>query len=176
MLVKIAVLDGFTLNPGDNPWTGLEELGDVEVYDRTSPGELIERAKDVDILVINKVRITEEGLRHSIRVGIQYVEAWLAGNGCVPLYNLMEDAATAEICRAQLWQCVHHGLKTDDGQDIGERFDTLLDEELAKIADELGHERFRGGKFTAAAQLFGDMVRKAECDEFLTLPAYEKLP
>ena len=61
--MKIAVLDGYTLNPGDNPWKGLEELGDVKVYDRTSPGELLERANDADILVINKVRITEEALQ-----------------------------------------------------------------------------------------------------------------
>jgi malate synthase len=91
------------------------------------------------------------------------------------LYNLMEDAATAEICRAQLWQCVHHGLRTNDGQDIGERFDAFLAEELDRIAAELGDERFSSGHFEAAASLFGDMVRKDKFDEFLTLPAYEQL-
>jgi len=131
--------------------------------------------KAADLLKVPSGDITEAGLRHSIRVGIQYVEAWLGGNGCVPLYNLMEDAATAEICRAQLWQCVHHGILTNDGQNIGERFDTFLDEELERIAAELGDERFGGGHFAAAANLFGDMVRKEEFDAFLTLPAYEQL-
>jgi len=128
-----------------------------------------------DLLKVPSGDITEAGLRHSIRVGIQYVEAWLGGNGCVPLYNLMEDAATAEICRAQLWQCVHHGLRTNDDQDIGDRFDGFLAEELERIAAELGDERFSSGHFEAAASLFGDMVRKDEFDEFLTLPAYEQL-
>ena len=60
--------------------------------------------------------ITEAGMRHNIRVGVQYLEAWLGGNGCVPLYHLMEDAATAEICRAQLWQWLHHGARTAEGR------------------------------------------------------------
>ena len=108
-------------------------------------------------------------------MGVLYLAAWMDGNGCVPLYDLMEDAATAEICRAQLWQCVHHGLNTDDDQDIGARFDAFLDEELERISQELGEGRFESGHFEAAARLFGDMVRKDEFDEFLTLPAYEQL-
>ena len=78
--------------------------------------------------------ITEDGLRSCIRVGVQYIEAWLRGSGCVPLYNLMEDAATAEICRAQLWQWLHHGARTSDGAPVTpERFDRLLTEEIDRI-------------------------------------------
>ena len=80
-----------------------------------------------DLLQVPDGAITEAGLRGCIRVGVQYLEAWLRGNGCVPLYHLMEDAATAEICRAQLWQWLRHGARTSDGQPITiERFDRLL--------------------------------------------------
>jgi malate synthase len=146
----------------------------------TGPNQLDVLREDVnvtaaDLLKVPTGDITEDGLRHSIRVGIQYVEAWLGGNGCVPLYNLMEDAATAEICRAQLWQCFHHDLRTADGQVVSECFDRFVAEELGKISAELGAERFAAGQFDAAARLFSDMVHKEECDEFLTLPAYEQL-
>ncbi len=128
-----------------------------------------------DLLKVPSGDITEDGLRHSIRVGIQYLEAWLGGNGCVPLYNLMEDAATAEICRAQLWQCFRHGLRTADGQDIRECFDCFVDEELARIREEVGDSRFEAGHFDEATGLFRDMVHDEDFDEFLTLPAYEQL-
>ena len=119
---------------------------------------------------------TDGGLRHNIRVGVQYVEAWLGGLGCVPLYNLMEDAATAEISRAQIWQWVRHGSRTADGRPItAERFDATLREELQVIAREIGPVRYASGQFAAAAALFGDMIRKPDFDEFLTLPAYERL-
>ncbi|MEO7387507.1 MAG: malate synthase A, partial [Gammaproteobacteria bacterium] len=129
-----------------------------------------------DLLRVPDGLITDSGLRHNIRVGVQYVEAWLGGQGCVPLYNLMEDAATAEISRAQIWQWVRHGARTDDGQPItAKRFDTTLVEEMQVIAREVGPERFARGQFEAAAALFGDMIRKPDFDEFLTLPAYERL-
>jgi len=120
--------------------------------------------------------ITIAGLRHNIRVGIQYVEAWLGGNGCVPLYNLMEDAATAEICRAQLWQWVHHDLRTAEGHGIRAGFDTFVEEELDRIRVELGAGSFDEARFATAATLFSDMVHDETFDEFLTLPAYERLP
>jgi malate synthase len=129
-----------------------------------------------DLLKVPEGRITDEGLRHNIRVGVQYVEAWLGGLGCVPLYHLMEDAATAEISRAQIWQWVRHGARTDDGRPVtAERFDATLREELQVIAREIGAQRYTGGNFQAAAALFGDMIRKPDFDEFLTLPAYEQL-
>ncbi|MEZ5564711.1 MAG: malate synthase A [Gammaproteobacteria bacterium] len=130
-----------------------------------------------DLLEVPDGAITDEGFRHNIRVGVQYVEAWLGGQGCVPLYHLMEDAATAEISRAQIWQWIRHGAQTTDGQLItAARFDSALKEELAVIVSEVGGERFASGHFEAAAALFGDMIRQPEFDEFLTLPAYEKLP
>ena len=88
----------------------------------------------------------------------------------------MEDAATAEIYRAQIWQRVRHGSRTADGRPItAERFDATLREELQVIAREIGPVRYGSGQFAAAAALFGDMIRKPDFDEFLTLPAYERL-
>src|SRR5207302_286545 len=106
----------------------------------------------------------------------QYLEAWLRGNGCVPLYHLMEDAATAEICRAQLWQWLRHGARTSDGQLVTvERFDRLLSAELDRIHDEVGAARLTHGVFPTAARLFEQMTKSETFDEFLTLPAYELL-
>ena len=135
------------------------------------------RASAADLLRLPAGAITDAGLRHNIRVGVQYVEAWLGGLGCVPLYNLMEDAATAEISRAQVWQWIRHGAGSEDGTPItAHRFDRTLREELAVIASEVGAERFDSGRFEAAGRLFGDMIKKPEFDEFLTLPAYDYLP
>ncbi|MGH8287440.1 MAG: malate synthase A [Steroidobacteraceae bacterium] len=129
-----------------------------------------------DLLRVPEGEITEGGLRHCIRVGVQYIEAWLRGSGCVPLYNLMEDAATAEICRAQLWQCLHHGARTSDGVPVTpERFDRLLTEEIDRIHDEVGAVRLLNGVFPTAARLFEQMTKQDEFDQFLTLPAYELL-
>jgi malate synthase len=119
---------------------------------------------------------TLSGLRHSIQVGVRYLEAWLSGNGCVPLYNLMEDAATAEICRAQVWQWIVLGAKLEDGTPVtAERFTTWLDEELASIRTELGEERFAASRFVAAADLFRELSTSDTLVPFLTLPAYDQL-
>ncbi len=129
-----------------------------------------------DLLRVPRGEITEDGLRNCIRVGVQYIEAWLRGSGCVPLYNLMEDAATAEICRAQLWQWLHHGARTSDGAPVTpERFDRLLTEEIDRIHHEVGSERLLKGLFPTAARLFEQMTKQDEFDEFLTLPAYDLL-
>jgi malate synthase len=129
-----------------------------------------------DLLRVPAGAITEGGLRHCIRVGVQYIEAWLRGSGCVPLYNLMEDAATAEICRAQLWQCLRHGARTEDGAPVtAERFDRLLTEEIDRIHDEVGPVRLLNGVFPTAARLFEQMIKQEQFDEFLTLPAYDLL-
>jgi malate synthase len=129
-----------------------------------------------DLLTVPDGRITEDGLRGCIRVGVQYLESWLRGNGCVPLYNLMEDAATAEICRAQLWQWLRHGARTSDGQPITvERFDRLMSDELDRIHREVGAARLTHGVFPSAARLFEQMTKSESFDEFLTLPAYELL-
>src|SRR6202008_1257391 len=113
-----------------------------------------------DLLTVPEGAITEEGLRACIRVGVQYLESWLRGNGCVPLYHLMEDAATAEICRAQLWQWLHHDARTSDGQPVSvERFDRLLSEELGRIHHEVGAQRLGHGVFPSAARLFEQMIK-----------------
>ena len=129
-----------------------------------------------DLLRVPDGEITEGGLRGCIRVGVQYIEAWLRGSGCVPLYNLMEDAATAEISRAQLWQWLRHGARTSDGRPVTvERFDRLLTEELDRIHEEVGPARLASGVFPTAARLFEQMTKQETFDEFLTLPAYELL-
>src|SRR6059058_155063 len=129
-----------------------------------------------DLLTVPEGEITEAGLRNCIRVGVQYLEAWLRGNGCVPLYHLMEDAATAEICRAQLWQWLHHGARTSDRQPVTvERFDRLLAAELDRIHHEVGAARLAHGVFPTAARLIEQMTKSETFDEFLTLPAYELL-
>ena len=131
---------------------------------------------ELDLLKVPEGQITEAGLRGCIRVGVQYLEAWLRGNGCVPLYHLMEDAATAEICRAQLWQWLRHGARTSDGQPITvERFDRLMSAELDRIHAEVGAARLTGGVFPSAARLFEQMAKSDTFDEFLTLPAYERI-
>jgi malate synthase len=119
---------------------------------------------------------TEAALRHNVRVGVQYIEAWLRGNGCVPLYNLMEDAATAEISRTQIWQWLKHQATLDDGKPVTrERIRGALDAELAGIRNEIGDERFERGAFAAATELFFEVSTSDELIEFLTLPAYERL-
>jgi malate synthase len=130
----------------------------------------------LDLLRLPQGEITEGGLRNCIRVGVQYIEAWLRGSGCVPLYNLMEDAATAEICRAQLWQWLHHGARTSDGAPVtAERFDRLLTEEIDRIHDEVGPARLLNGVFPTAVRVFEQMTKQDQFDEFLTLPAYDLL-
>jgi malate synthase len=169
----------------DGTWIahpGLAEIA-LEAFDSvmTGPNQLNVLRADAsvtaaDLLQVPEGAITDAGLRHNIRVGVQYVEAWLGGLGCVPLYNLMEDAATAEISRAQIWQWVRHGARTTDGRPVtAERFDATLREELQVIAGEVGPGRYAAGQFDNAAALFGDMIRKPDFDEFLTLPAYERL-
>ena len=129
-----------------------------------------------DLLKVPNGKITLHGLRHNIKVGLQYIEAWLHGNGCVPLYNLMEDAATAEISRAQLWQWIKHGCKLDSGEEINSNyFMLILEEELETIEKEVGEKRFNDGKFQLATEIFKSMIISENFDEFLTLPAYKHI-
>ncbi len=121
--------------------------------------------------------LTEAGLRQNISVGIQYLEAWLRGTGCVPLYNLMEDAATAEISRTQVWQWVHNprGVLEDGRRVTKELVAQTTAEELKKIESEVGAARFASGKFAEASELFHSLVADDTLAEFLTLGAYERL-
>ncbi|MGH7568867.1 MAG: malate synthase A [Gemmatimonadales bacterium] len=133
-------------------------------------------ARDLLAAPPSEGEITEAGLRLNIDVGVQYLEAWLRGSGCVPIYNLMEDAATAEISRTQVWQWLTHGARLQDGRVVTESLvNQVLTEELAKVRHELGAARFDGGKFELAAQLFGRMMTGPDFPEFLTLAAYDYL-
>ena len=130
-----------------------------------------------DMLAVPKGDITEAGLRTNINVGVQYLESWLGGNGCVPLYNLMEDAATAEISRSQVWQWIQHPTGVlNDGRRIDKTlFKEILAEELGRIRTLVGDARFQGGNFAEAAEIFEAISTSDQFVEFLTLPAYEKL-
>jgi malate synthase len=123
-------------------------------------------SRPVDLLAPHAGSITEQGLRANVDIGIQYLEAWLNGNGCVPIYNLMEDAATAEISRSQVWQWVHHGAKLSDGKTVNV--------ELVKqaIRDELERKPGLPTK-KLAAELFESMMTRPQFQEFLTTAAYE---
>ena len=113
-----------------------------------------------DLVTVPEGEITADGLQRNIEVGIEYLSAWLKGNGCVPINHLMEDAATAEICRAQVWQWVKHGARLNDGRAV-----------TAPLVDEMICSRRDG----PAVRLFRDLVMNRDMDEFLTLRAYDYL-
>ena len=121
--------------------------------------------------------ITEGGVRWNLHVGVRYLEAWLGGSGAEPIHNLMEDLATSEISRSQLWQWLKFGAQLDDGRPItAALYDKLLADELKKIRAEYGDARYDGGHFKEAIELFMRMSKSETFDEFLSLPAYELLP
>jgi malate synthase len=121
--------------------------------------------------------ITEDGLRNNVSVGLQYIGAWLAGRGAVPVFNLMEDAATAEISRAQVWQWVHNpGGVFDDGTEVtAELFDRVLKEEMDRLPEIVNKDRTKNDRFEDAAKLFERISTDDEFVPFLTLPGYEIL-
>ncbi|WP_330986076.1 MULTISPECIES: malate synthase A [Enterobacterales] len=119
---------------------------------------------------------TEEGMRANIRVAVQYIEAWISGNGCVPIYGLMEDAATAEISRTSIWQWIHHQKTLSNGKPVTKAlFRQMLAEELMVVQDELGEHRFSSGRFDEAARLMEQITTSDELVDFLTLPGYRLL-
>jgi malate synthase len=128
-----------------------------------------------DLLRVPEGSRTEAGLRHNVRVGIQYIEAWLRGNGCVPLYHLMEDAATAEISRAQVWQWLRHRATVDGAPLDKDHFARAVEEEMQRIRREVGDTRFQGGRFPEARELFVRLSTSPKFEDFLTLPAYDLL-
>ena len=169
----------------DGTWVahpGLVALA-KEVFDRVmpQPNQINRKLEDVqitaaDLLEVPKADITEAGLRQNIAVGIGYLESWLRGVGCVPLFNLMEDAATAEISRAQLWQWIHQKAKLNDGRLVTlELCLKTIDEELAKFRQAVGEEQFRAGRYAEAASLLRELISSDRFIEFLTLPAYDRL-
>ncbi len=169
----------------DGTWVAHPDLVPVasEVFDRLMPGpnQLAKARDDVVIdrtamLTVHDGARTEQGLRDDVRVGVQYIEAWLRGRGAVPLYSLMEDAATAEISRAQIWQWIQRAATLQDGRVVtAELFESVLAEEMAALQATLPAGVFEGGRFAEAIRLFSDMTLASEFVEFLTLPAYEVL-
>jgi malate synthase len=142
------------------------------------PHQIENRRRDVwvtatDLLEVPQGTITEAGIRQNVNVGVQYVEAWLRGKGCVPLFDLMEDAATAEISRTQLWQWIRHGASMEDGTVVDVALlKRILREELNTIRTSVGEEAFESGRFDLAADIFEDLVTSPELEDFLTLVAY----
>jgi malate synthase len=156
----------------------------LEAFDRLMPqaNQIGKQREDVrvsarDLLKCPQGTITDAGLRSNISVGIQYMASWLGGNGCVPIYHLMEDAATAEISRTQVWQWVHHPRGVlEDGRDITpDLFQAVLKEELTNLRAEKGDSVFATGHFEKAADLFATLILDDTLDEFLTLRAYAQL-
>ncbi len=132
------------------------------------------RVAAADLLAVPDGAITFQGLRTNIDVGIQYLEAWLRGTGCVPIYNLMEDAATAEISRTQVWQWIRHGAKLADGRRVTtELVRQTMADELDKLHEQLGPDRYDSGKFDLASTLFDRMMTGTDFPEFLTTIAYD---
>ena len=169
----------------DGTWVAHPGLVPVarEVFDRLMPeANQVSRqlgnvtVTEADMLAVPEGELTEEGLRSNIRVAIQYIEAWLAGRGAVPLYNLMEDAATAEISRAQIWQCLRHGARLADGDTVDwAMMDRMVTEEVAALRETLGEERYEAGNFDEAVALFTRVGTGNGFPDFLTLPAYAVL-
>ncbi|HTC17809.1 MAG TPA: malate synthase A [Stellaceae bacterium] len=154
-----------------------------EIFDKQMPeaNQIARKRQDVhvtapDLLKVPEGPITEAGLRQNLNVGVGYLEAWLRGTGCVPLYHLMEDAATAEISCAQIWQWIRHRAKLADGRVIDKPLcRKLLDEELEKLKQLAGAEAYAKGRYRDAAKIFVDLIEAQRFPEFLTIPAYEQL-
>jgi malate synthase len=169
----------------DGTWVahpGLVEVAKQE-FDAVmkSPNQIHRLRDDIqvtarDLLEVPLGTITEAGLRLNIRVGVQYLESWLGGQGCVPLYNLMEDAATAEISRTQNWQWLHNAVELENGRRLTlPLFRQFFAEEMERIQQEVGASRFDSGKFALASKLFQDVIETDVLEEFLTLRAYSYL-
>ncbi len=171
----------------DGTWVAHPALVPIarEVFDKhmPQPNQYGKQRADVnvgarDLLDFKpEAPITEAGLRNNISVGIQYLGAWLAGNGCVPVFNLMEDAATAEISRSQIWQWIRSdkGRLADGRKVTVELFRRLLAEELPKVKSYLGEEAYAAGRYEEAARLFEKITADDNYVEFLTLPAYASI-
>jgi malate synthase len=173
-------------NGHDGTWVAHPGLVPValEVFNQLMPGpnQLENKRLDVQVTAADLVKapqgyITEDGLKLNIDVAIQYLASWLGGNGCVPIYNLMEDAATAEISRAQVWQWLHTpGTTLSDGRPVTvELYRSLVPGLLDKIKALVGEEQFETSNYLHAARLFDRLVMSEQFVEFLTVPAYEQL-
>ena len=168
--------DGF-----DGSWVAHPDLVPVcrEVFDRVlgdRPNQIERTRDDVSVTAAELLdvkatpgEITEAGLRNNVSVGLQYLASWLAGSGAVGIFNLMEDAATAEIARSQIWQWLHNDITLADGQPVTrELVERVVVEELARLGD--------GDRYAAARSLFTEVALADDFTDFLTLPAYDRMP
>ncbi|MDA8193500.1 MAG: malate synthase A [Thermaerobacter sp.] len=173
----------------DGTWVAHPDLVPVAmaVFDAhlgSRPNQLDKKRVEVEVradellnLAVPNGTITAAGLRNNVRVAIQYLESWLRGNGAVAIFNLMEDAATAEIARAQIWQWVHNRARLDNGEPVTQDLVRRIErEELLAIRQEVGDSPFESGRYREAAELFEAVSLADEFPEFLTLPAYQMLP
>ncbi len=172
-------------NGHDGTWVAHPDLVPtaLAVFNQIMPGanQLHVKRDDVEISRADLVQVhdgvrTEAGLRENIRIGVRYIEAWLRGRGAVPLYNLMEDAATAEISRAQIWQWLNLKAKLDDGRRVTPSlFESMLASEMETLRATLGGDVYDGGRFPEAIALFSKMSLSPAFEEFLTLSAYRMI-
>jgi malate synthase len=176
--------DGF-----DGTWVAHPDLVPVatEVFNGalgSRPNQIGRRRDEVDVgaadLLTTRIEggaVTEQGIRANVRIGILYIESWLRGVGAAALFNLMEDAATAEISRSQVWQWVRHEAPLDDGRVVTkELVEQIKVEELSNIRGTIGENAYEGGRFDAASRLFERVALGETFEEFLTVPAYAELP
>ena len=173
----------------DGTWVAHPDLVAVamDVFDKAMPAKhqihkkrVYRRISDAALLSPHDGTITEEGVRTNISVGIEYIAAWLCGRGAVPIHNLMEDAATAEISRAQIWQWLRHGAKvkmTEGGAEkmTSDLFERLLEEETDAVKERLGSKDYIAGRFPDAVKVFTKTATSVDFVDFLTLPAYDIL-
>jgi malate synthase len=175
--------DGF-----DGTWVAHPDLVPIamEVFEaalRDKPNQVDRQRDDVQVSAANLLEIrvpggqvTEAGLRTNINVGIQYTASWLRGIGAAAINNLMEDAATAEISRSQVWQWVHHGIRLAEGPQVTAALVRQLErEELDKISEAVGAQAYQDGRFEEAARIFEQVALSDEFTEFLTIPAYDHI-
>lgn len=170
----------------DGTWVAHPGLVGIarEIFDKymPTPNQIFRKREDVkvtaaDLLAIPTGTITAAGLRTNVDVGIRYMAAWLSGNGCVPIYNLMEDAATAEISRSQIWQWLHNpNVKLDDGRAVTVGlFRKMTSDVLVELKEQVGETEFAAGNYELAARLFDEISVADQFTDFLTLKAYDYL-
>ncbi|KGX87050.1 malate synthase A [Pontibacillus litoralis] len=173
-------------NGHDGTWIAhpgmIQAAIDVFDYFMPEPNQISHKLLDIsitakDLLQVPEGDITEEGLRTNISVGIQYIASWLCGRGAAPINHLMEDAATAEISRAQVWQWIRHpkGQMKDGRYITFKMVEKIQQEELQKIAEQVGEATYKQNRYEEAAELFTQLIQEDEFAEFLTIPAYERL-
>ena len=170
-------------NGHDGTWVAHPALVEIamEEFDKhmKTPNQIVRKREDVnvsedDLVELPQGAITEQGVRKNINIGILYIEAWLNGNGAAALYHLMEDAATAEISRTQVWQWLHNQVTLDDGRKLDkELFETIFNDEVQQILTPLDEEHLKSRRFDEAISIFKTLIIQEEFEEFLTTPAYQ---